>query len=408
VLFREQRSNRWYIRSSKDISERGMYFALQGYEAQVFLDIREVSDLAPGNADYRWESRWSKLNYELNGRGVADVDAACQDIFLAELYNPFLRLFSPEGTGELLHKDRPPLETSVIWKSSAALIIQAIRHLGGADGRYEPFKTERNYTPVPEKDIADDLIEYLDRIRELFQNSVTLEFVLEKLDAKTVKFIGVLRDAFDGNNSKIILYAAGYGVFRMLRRIIGEGASGEDARVLVEHWGLDRKLREIYQTQGIDDEEAYRVTEIMKTILARTSPDSITDAKGGAKKAGDIPSAVDLVRNNAGADDFKRILRTNFFSDTIWFNKEAFEEFLFYASLFTLLDYGFSWAKTIAVYREQFIKAEAASGFRLDGLIAALTEKPKAASKTGAKAATPEKKTGGGKTKGGSKSTGKK
>ena len=35
TVFREQRSGLWYVRSSKEIAEKGLFAALNGYEAQV-------------------------------------------------------------------------------------------------------------------------------------------------------------------------------------------------------------------------------------------------------------------------------------------------------------------------------------------------------------------------------------
>ena len=91
TLLREQRSGLWYIRSSKEISERGLFVSLKGYEAQVFLDIHEVED-GPGGGR---AARWARLNHELQGRGVPDPEAAVQDICLGELYYRFTELLKP-------------------------------------------------------------------------------------------------------------------------------------------------------------------------------------------------------------------------------------------------------------------------------------------------------------------------
>ncbi|MDR1930268.1 MAG: alpha-amylase, partial [Treponema sp.] len=72
ALFREQRSALWFIRSSRDLAERGFFAALNGYEAQVFLDIHEVQDDERGC--------WARLNHDLDGRGVPDLEAARMDI----------------------------------------------------------------------------------------------------------------------------------------------------------------------------------------------------------------------------------------------------------------------------------------------------------------------------------------
>jgi hypothetical protein len=201
-------------------------------------------------------------------------------------------------------------------------------------------------------------------------------------------------------------------LFRALRTALAAGkhASGEDARALAAgivadlagHWGLDRKLREAFTGLGASGDEAWRVTEIIKAVLARTgaagkaadgkqsataSRSAISGSEGGAKKqatvSGDDPNAETLALENYDADDFRSILKVNYFEDAFWFNKEAFEDALFYTPLFSLLETGEGKAETIAAVKEQFRKAEAASGYKLDALVEALTAKPKKAAAKG-------------------------
>jgi hypothetical protein len=43
-IFREQRSNLWFVRDCRELREKGLFINLRGYESQVFLDIYEVLD----------------------------------------------------------------------------------------------------------------------------------------------------------------------------------------------------------------------------------------------------------------------------------------------------------------------------------------------------------------------------
>jgi hypothetical protein len=185
-----------------------------------------------------------------------------------------------------------------------------------------------------------------------------------------------------------------------LRSIIGEGASGLEARALGDHWALDRKLREFLGAQGIGDEEARRSLEIMRALLARTSPGESPDSAGkqGAVAALKPPAAPELspaeklILDNYHEEDFRRLLGVNVFDGVVWFNKEAFEETLFYASLFTAMESEAAlqglphkgragtkaegaWLDRVAKIAEladAFAAAEQASAYRLDGLLKAL------------------------------------
>ncbi|GHV88678.1 hypothetical protein AGMMS50267_10380 [Spirochaetia bacterium] len=468
ALLREQRSGLWFIRSSKDIAERGLFVSLNGYEAQVFLDIHEAEDTAAGTAAYRWDARWSKLNAELNGRGVPDLQSALQDSFLGELYAPFLELFTPERLTDLTALVIAPSSkaaaafTAAIGKSAEAFLVQAAKYLDGADGRYEPFTTEKapallaastgphteggdkqavRGSPLNVADLRSDgtqavlkeLAAYFDRILALSDGKTADKATAKDTAAakaskdadiattaqsssadspsstaeaakatQTAKFLRLIAGEL-AVRPVIAAFAAGYGALSLLRAVIGKGASGAEVRALAEHWGLDRKLREVFIAQGVPGDEAYRVTEIIKAVLARTSP-------ADAGVYGSPLTAETVLLENYQADDFRRIIKVNLFEDQTWFNKEAFDEALFYAPLFLLLEYGSAAAETIASLTEQFRKAEEASGYKLDLLAGALAKPGKGGKTAKGVKSTPkpavEKKLQTGKQIGADKKTG--
>ena len=78
VIFREHHSGLWFIRRSKEICERGMYIGLNGFEYQVYMDIKEVTD----GADHKYQI----LCDTLQGRGCYDLETEWQEICYRELY----------------------------------------------------------------------------------------------------------------------------------------------------------------------------------------------------------------------------------------------------------------------------------------------------------------------------------
>jgi len=78
VIFQEQKSALWFVRRSKDLFEKGLYFHLSGYEYQLFHAFSEVED----GADRMYQALW----LELNGQGVLSLDQAIQDYRLKPLY----------------------------------------------------------------------------------------------------------------------------------------------------------------------------------------------------------------------------------------------------------------------------------------------------------------------------------
>jgi hypothetical protein len=388
VLFLEQRSGLWFIRSSKDVAERGLFASLKGYEAQVFVDIHEVED---------GSGRWARLNAELNGRGVRDLPAAIRDIFLGELYGAFGDIFKPEHLeglyGAFTGKTGPvPDRGEEVIRSLEepvlAFINAAALYLDGAGGRYDPFIIEGERPVIESGAIRENLSLYLRRFMLLSSKNPSSP----KPDKSLAPFLKALGDQIEAD-PRISAYALGYGVLALLRPIIGGGTSGAKAGALADHWFLDYKLREIYHALGMPGDEVRRITELMKTLLYRTSP---KDA--GPYWAGRPGEA--LILENYGAEDFRRILGVNLYDDIVWYKKEAFEEALAFIPLFLSLegDAAFEeaallpqkdrggkqagidmdrWLDRLGIIADlsgQYRRAEAESGYRLDGFLTALSK----------------------------------
>jgi hypothetical protein len=438
-FFYEQRSGLWFIRSSKDLSERGLFVSLKGYEAQVFLDIHERED----GRGSPWASRWSRLNHHLNGRGVPDPDAAAADLFLDPVYRPFTGLFAPEalealraaGTAE--GGAAAPVE--IFREPVLAFAEAAARYLDGAGGNYEPFVPPAaepagagpaaaadpagGAGPAGAADPAGDaeptggadldaakeaagrawaqFAPFLERLAALGRSPVPA--AARPAGAAAAAAGGVPRPAPEAPSA----YVLGYGAAALLRTLFepGKTAPGEAALGLLKHWQLDRKLRECFRGLGLPDDESRRVVEIIKMVLRRTGAVSAAgpggagpgkkETKGAAKSAKAAASrgqaktaaawAAALIADNYQAEDFRQLLGINHFNDVTWFNKEAFEETLFYLSLFLLTEDeaalgpdfaafpGEKRAAFIAEFDRVLLKAEEASGYRLDEFIKALS-----------------------------------
>ncbi|MCL2318994.1 MAG: alpha-amylase family protein, partial [Treponema sp.] len=411
TLLREQRSGLWYIRSSKEIAERGLYAGLNGYEAQVFLDIQEKEDTIdarPGT----WESRWAMLNYELNGRGVKNPEEAAVDIALKELYDPVREILSPGRLKDLAFffgtggddVDHAALVES--WHEPVnAFVAAAKKFLSGGDGRYEPWKVQR---PVPALNAADtsrvnaSMMEAAGSAAqgEWKKWSEYLENLLALADPEPE---GKKADAFlKGLGEKIAarpvlaLMALAYNTLGLLKSIaaLAEPTAAAEAAEpavaaaadLALHWQLDRLMRECWESAGLAHNEAQRGAEIALALLGRSDSKILpADIK---MPAADLPGAempgvlgAAIILENYDAADFRKILGVNRFEDVTWFNKEAFEQTLLLVPLFILPEEyrpvdgqqatdkaRVKRIKTIAAVTEAFRRAEEASGYRLDEL----------------------------------------
>ncbi|MCL1814680.1 MAG: alpha-amylase family glycosyl hydrolase [Treponema sp.] len=368
ALFREQRSGLWFIRSSKDIAERGLFAALNGYETQAFIDISEVRDDEQGT--------WARLHHDLGGRGVPDLNAAKMDIVLGELYYRYSEMFiSIERSGADIEVLKPPVlafaSTAQKFLDGAGVyapwtrpgMVNKPNHgavfndsASGKAGKKTAVKDKKLKLPGPEK-VWDDFVPCLQRMI-----AVPLEFSVEPR------------------------FALAYATLALLKLIIG--GNGADAVSLISHWQLDRKLREIINCLGTGEGTAWYAVEIAKAVLVRTGTAGSSPAGRGEKekttkekttkpaetkakpqktKKAIKETAQNLLLDNYGADDFRRVLGINVFDDITWYNKEAFDRTLSFASVFAAMETGdFALIKDISGI---FCKAEAKAGYKLGKLI---------------------------------------
>jgi hypothetical protein len=390
TLLREQKSNLWFIRSSKAICENGFYVHLSGYETQVFLDIYEVEDDAKG--------RWARLNNDTHGRGVADPLAAIKDIFLGELYYQFLLFFRTEVIDNLVDLNDISLFLTEVRELANDYIITASLFIAGGNGAYDEWVSRDEegvickFSPVPDDEILDEFEEFTDRAKTFIE-------AVKKHRSSGGKKSPFFEDIQKRVKNEKLLCAVtlGYGLISLLRSIIGKEADGSHAAHLAfTHWDLGRKLREIFCKLGATDQEAWRIIDIARVVLGRTkiAPILKTKSKFEASKFAEL-----LIEENYRDAEFRRILGINIFDDVAWFNKEGFEDALFYSSLFFMVDMSVEVPAEERIERitsvyEVLAKAVEKSGYRFDNLFESLTTKPgKAGAGKPAKAEKPVAKT---------------
>jgi hypothetical protein len=119
-LFREKKTGLEFIRSGRELAERGMYVELTAFQYQIFMDFREVYD---ESGDY------SRLAGSLAGRGVPNVEEALIGMRLKPVHEAFSAMLDSSVLDRIRHLIRP--------KPSAAGVHE--REIDALIGAYEPF-----------------------------------------------------------------------------------------------------------------------------------------------------------------------------------------------------------------------------------------------------------------------------
>ena len=83
-IFRDNVAGLEYIRSSRELYEKGLYVELDAYKYHVFIDFREVRDDS--------SRHYSHIAADLDGRGVPSIEEVLKEMLLQPLQNAFQQL----------------------------------------------------------------------------------------------------------------------------------------------------------------------------------------------------------------------------------------------------------------------------------------------------------------------------
>ncbi len=339
MIFREHKSGLWYVRSSDDIIENGMFVALNGFEYQVYLDVHQVTDGAEG--------KYAKLNELLNGAGSPDLEVTWQEYRYKELYAALEKFATAEVIADLKNLLTPVavLKANNIAQPKLDDIFQKVKKdalayyeleaqfaseaMDLAKATKETGKSSANSkeTRVSKKSAeANPQKRYLAFCHQVEYLSSAMA-AAQGISADTAEASGgthyrlsssVLKSAqenliYDGlitqKNAAEILCT-----FAMI------SSAGKENCI---KWGYDRKLAQILEKTGIRD---YGIRETYRGLFQMMK---IRDLNFGA--TGFTKSTEEAARILVEGPDSYLLTGANEFNGVRWFNKEKMDNTLWYA-----------------------------------------------------------------------------
>jgi glycosidase len=312
TVMREQRSGLWFLRRSDDLIADGMFIMLEGFQCQVFFDIGNIRDDGLGT--------YARLCQTLAGRGVPDLSAAVQDLALEELYTAWNALYGADWFASLLPASVPVATT----KPQAA--PKPIKATTEAEERrnFAEFCRVASLFMAGISGVQESTENETARIDRMVKRGMAARKALAKLlkdglpgekhsKASPAKpapasLAGQL-DAHPGAREALACFVS----LISISALLGDPVSGPDTRAVVDHWCLDRKLREAMQAVHVHGDDAWHATNLAKALLARLDPTAM-----------DKWSLPELAVNLPADPEWARLLGLNLWDGITWFNAEAF------------------------------------------------------------------------------------
>jgi len=335
TLFRDHTSGLEYIRSNRELFDRGLYVELGGYQYHVFLDFREVWDEA--------SHPYARLAAQLNGRGVPSIEEALRELLLQPLHSLYESLVNADMFRRVMAARLPqpderrgdgcrlslPLLDEVEQK--AVRLLHEVRRVSGAgepppgaagaeavarEIRHKLEAILRLATPG-----SHSLPEGEDGKRPLPPEKHTRH---DASSRECERAIERLRTDLDQDTAAWGTLL-GWLCTHALGKAISDTGFERVSRNWIDAWHLDRTIASTLQDLGLDEETA---CQAVATIKVLTSHQRWFEVRALEKERCPLVLEAWL-----GDDEVRRFLHVHRHGGILWFNKERFEQLLWWMLL---------------------------------------------------------------------------
>ncbi|MDY6878295.1 MAG: alpha-amylase family glycosyl hydrolase [Chloroflexota bacterium] len=353
TIFRDYVTGLEYIRSSKELCEKGLYVELGAYKCHVFLDFREVRD-----SEFH---QYAQLAAYLNGRGVPDIEETLKEVFLRPIHYPFRELVN----------------------------VGAFRWL--VDSRVTEPDGQLNAGVAPQ--VEQKVAQLLREIKQLTAGSgdetAIAQEIWQKLEA--LLHLPVLRDRFPLPRSRKYKWAVEYlqaGLYddpatwgtllgwlftHALGKVVDEADFEQISRSWMDEWLLGKIIAGALQDLGLDDGASWQAVTTIKIL---TSHQRWFETDAPKKK-----QVYRVLESWLKDDEVQQFLQVNRYRGVLWFNKEAFEQLLWWMLLVAVVTISADPLRSTAEVSQEIVmaydivsklqRAEEESGYRVEDLLEA-------------------------------------
>ena len=369
TIFRDHASDLEYIRSNRELHDKGLYAELRAYQSQVFVDFRQVRDSA--------EEPYAQLASYLDGRGVPNMEEALQEVLLQPIHGPFRDLVNADTFQRLIRAGAPASREAKVRESGTgdsqeamaaevedrmARLLQKIKSVadGGASPEVIARRTREELEAVWDLSSAIGELGLPDDIADYLQGGPT----------------GVPDTGLDSDPrtwSVVLAWLFTHALAKVTRAgsVVSTGDFPGISRSWQDEWLLGKITAGTMQEMGLDEASAWWGVKTVKILTSHQLWFDHLDTESG--------SAYRVLRTWLRDDEVQQFLRVNRYQDVLWFNHEAFEQLAWWMMLVATVAVAADAARPsmdaiTACYQliEELRLAEQTSRYRVEDLLEAV------------------------------------
>jgi len=360
-----------YLRSCSELAEKGLHVELYAYKTHVFIDIREVQDNA-------WR-HYAQLNEQLQGRGVSSVDEALRELYYRAVHTPFRMLVSgPAFEWLMMYAAPDPV-------SARAPMVLEVRHklLDVLAGVRAVLPAEQVAADEIDDTLATEVTARLQRVLGLpgrLEQVVEApaaagDAPVEAYPAEAVAAAEYLLAPWGEDDSVRWGTLFGWLFTYSLGGVVDSDRDADVSLDWYDEWLLRRPLAQALKDLGVETGLRQHAVNTVRMLL--TCHHWLPQA--AVAEAPHEGNAYSVITRALSRRDVRTYLRVNRFEDAVWFNQEAFDEFVWWLAWVSTIEVGLQRDADLVSYLvmlhqlvQQLKGAEAASGYQVDKLLAAL------------------------------------
>jgi glycosidase len=320
TIFRDSISGLEHLRSSKELREQGLEIELGAYQYHVFMDFREVQDTP--------DHQYATLAAQLGGRGATSIAEALREMHLQPVHVPFIELVNPGMFQWLIDHRYAAADGSDRKESFAQALDEAQEKMLAL---LEQVQAMEACAGDPEA-LALEARQELEQLLGLaaLQDSYPLPGSLPYLDAITFLLDGPgEQNALESGSKPVWGVLLCWWVVRALGKLAGSANDRQQSRSWMDELLLGKLCGRALQGMGLEAGAAGRSVDLIQLLVSHSNWRPLAPAKAVKGKPAPQSAYMTLLSD----PDLQRFLAVHRYEDVLWFNKEAFDELLWW--LFT-------------------------------------------------------------------------